>query len=185
MTVQSPLRVVVDTCIACGSRSREGACVDGCDDVALDLVDVGDVEVVAARLVALRTRVVALTDAAGALDGPLWWSAVVAGARTALGVPIPRATEVHVTRAWGCPACGRVSAPQPCLEVCVRGPVLMTDAAQLEPLLAETTLLEALDRELTSLLELLTRVIPRPGTEARNRAALAERAAGLLMRHAR
>jgi hypothetical protein len=176
-------RLPVATCIACGARSRGGECESGCVDVPLDLVDAGDVDALAARLEALEARRPALREvveelAAGALSG---WPAVRAQARAALGVPVPEAgAGAEIVEAWGCPQCGRVDAPQPCLGVCIRRPVLMADASEYRALADRVEPATQADRELSALARLAAHVNPRPGQEDRTRGALASRARALL-----
>jgi hypothetical protein len=154
----------VATCIACGARSRAGDCEGGCTDVPLDLVAAADVDGRAARVAALNARSEALQavlESATAQAEPDW-EALRRAAHDALSLPVPPApAKAEVVAAWGCPECGRVDAPQPCLDVCIRRPVLMTDVAEyraLEPLAAAT---EARERHLAAGARLLAHVTPR------------------------
>jgi hypothetical protein len=82
--------MVVPTCIGCGSRVRWETCPEGCDDVALDLVAVADLEAMTAALWAWQDRVAALAGAARALasaDGTA--DALRTRAAAALRTPAP------------------------------------------------------------------------------------------------
>jgi hypothetical protein len=173
----------VSTCIACGARSRWAACPDGCDDVALDLVDVTEVERAAAAVEGLHARIAALRPVVEALAGDEDedWAALREHARAALHVtapPVPH--DAEIVAAWGCPRCGRVDAPQPCLGVCVRRPVLMTGAARLRELLTAAADAEAVGVGLSRVVALAARVSPRAGHQDATRAAMRERARAAL-----
>lgn len=183
MTAQLPVHLPVATCIACGARNRPGECAGGCADVALDLVEAADVDAARGRLAALRERTARLRALARELDAGMPGGAGAAreAAREALRMAVPPTPEEPpaVVDAWGCPDCGRIDAPQPCLGVCIFRPVLMADAAELHPLTAEADALAEEDRALTALAVLVAHVRPRPGAEDRTAAALRERARAL------
>ncbi|HEU4973567.1 MAG TPA: hypothetical protein VFT50_00650 [Baekduia sp.] len=167
------------TCIACGARSRAGECPEGCADVAIDLVDLAALEAVEEHAGALRERVEALRGvlaAAGEAPDDEAWRRVREAAARALHRDVPEPPEVEVVPAWGCPSCGRVDAPQPCLGVCIRRPVLMVDAARVAAAREESERLAERDGVLTAVVRMLATVRPRPGQEARTREALRERA---------
>jgi hypothetical protein len=178
-----PGHLAVSTCIACGARSRAGECADGCEDVPLDLVDVAHVEAAAARLEALEERILALRGLAELLAAG---SAVDLDAARSRALELarlpaaPAATEPDVVQAWGCPDCGRIDAPQPCLGVCVRRPVLMADASEQRVLAARATQAAEFEQALASLARLVAHVTPRAGAERRTWAALAARARSAL-----
>ena len=176
-------RVTVATCIACGARSRAGDCPDGCADVPLDLVAAAAVDALAARVAALAVRarecraVLEMLRADPSRD----WGEVRAAAIAALRTPVPEAPPPEeVVEAWGCPECGRVDAPQPCLDVCVRRPVSMADAAEYRELAVAAAQAECEDERLEAVVRLVAQLTPRPGSDERNRAALNARAAALL-----
>jgi hypothetical protein len=101
--------------------------------------------------------------------------------RAAPAVPEPEAPPPEeVVEAWGCPECGRVDAPQPCLDVCVRRPVLMADAADCRELAVAAAEAESENERLEAVVRLVAQLTPRPGSDERNRAALGARAAALL-----
>jgi hypothetical protein len=180
-TLGQPLAVA--TCIACGARSRAGECAEGCSDVPLDLVDVSDLELLAARLEALQARIAALRAVVVAIAGavaPASWTAVRERARAALRLPVPDPEAPKIVEAWGCPNCGRIDAPQPCLGVCVRHPVLMADARECHELLARVEEAMKTDRALSTIVRLAAHVRPQPGREDRTWTALRSRADDLL-----
>ena len=179
MAASLPHPLEVETCIACGARGRIGDCEGGCVDLPLDLVAVGDLVDLAEVLAALRVRVAELTKVAEAVvaaEDDDDWATLPRAARRALRYPVPPAPEVEVVEAWGCPDCGRIDAPQPCLGVCVRLPVLMTNASRYHDLAADIADLRAADRRLTAVVRLVATVRPRPGHEQATRAALIRRA---------
>jgi len=132
--LSEPLEVA--TCIGCGARSRPGECRDGCEDVPIDLVDAVGLDSLANALGALERRLAALRKVAEALVGEHGgaWPALRREARDALRAnPAPDAVEdVELIQAWGCPSCGRIDAPQPCLGVCIRRPAFVVDARRLD-----------------------------------------------------
>jgi hypothetical protein len=141
-------RLTVAACIGCGARSRTGACAEGCADVPLDLVDAGDVDALAAHVRGLQRRVRALRalgEAAGAPPHELRERA-----RAALRLSVPPRDATPIVEAWGCPDCGRIDAPRPCLGVCERRPLLMADAGEYRRLAREADELRAEVDELAS-----------------------------------
>jgi hypothetical protein len=155
-----------------------GECPDGCADVAIDLVAADDVDAHAARAVALRDRVSALRAVVEHLaDGAV----ADEEARRALAVSTPaKPPDPEIVPAWGCPDCGRLEAPQPCLDVCIRRPVLMADASEYRSLAAETADLEADERRLSRLVRVAAFSHPRPGQEQRHGDELRSHALNLL-----
>jgi hypothetical protein len=178
--------LTVATCIGCGARSRAGECPDGCADVALDLVDIVDLADVAERTEALEVRVAALRELALAVAGdqPFAWANVQEQAREAVRLPVPPEPDVAVIEAWGCPRCGRIDAPQPCLGVCVRRPGVVAGASEYRQFAERSARLAADDRTFTGLARLLATVTPRPGQEESTMAAVRSRARELLGRSA-
>ena len=173
-------RLEVATCIACGARSRVGECAEGCADVAIDLVAAEDVDAHRERAAGLGTRVAALHAVIERLanaDG----DEIASAARAALRVPRPASwPEPEIVPAWGCPDCGRLEAPQPCLDVCIRRPVLMADAEEYRSAAAEITELEEEERRLSRLVRAAAFSHPRPGQEQRHREQLRSAAQALL-----
>jgi hypothetical protein len=155
-----------------------GECADGCADVAIDLVAADDVDAHAARAVALRERVAALRAVVERVaDG----AAVQDEARRALGVAAPdKLPDPEIVAAWGCPDCGRLEAPQPCLDVCIRRPVLMADASEYRSVAAEMEDLEADERRLSRAVRMAAFSHPRPGQEERYANELRSQALNLL-----
>lgn len=174
--------ILVPTCIGCGARYRAGECAEGCDDQPLDLVEVADVEASWARRDALLARANALREVVR--QGEQDASGLVAlqrVARAALLIERPASLEpIEIVRAWGCPRCGRVDAPAPCIGVCIRRPVPLCDATELAPLAAETDALEQELRPLESFAGLVAHTKPRPGQAEATRAALQRRARKLV-----
>jgi len=166
----------VATCIACGARSRGGECDEGCADIAIDLVDVSDIEALTAHLAASGARTEALREVVERVAEDDW-DGVREQACAALGTPAPGPLPVMtIVEAWGCPACGRIDAPQPCLGVCVRRPVLMADAAEARELESEAARQADVEASLASVVTLVAHVRPRAGQEPATRAALRARA---------
>ena len=122
----------VATCIGCGARSHDAQCAEGCTDLPLDLVDIDDLVAIASLAEALEDRVAELRAVARALveDDPVDWTVLKERARAAVLIAVPEAPEVDVIEGWGCPRCGRVDAPQPCLGICVRRPGVVADVAE-------------------------------------------------------
>ena len=176
---------MVSTCIACGARSRAGDCPEGCDDVPLDLVAAATVDALADHVAALAVRARTFRAVLTLLraDPPRDWEELQDHALTALRNPLPETPlPPEVVEAWGCPACGRVDAPQPCLDVCIRQPVVMADALEYRQLAAIAAEAEIEDERLEAVVRLIAHLTPRPGSDDRNRAALNARAAALLPR---
>lgn len=171
----------VATCIGCGARSHSAECNDGCADLPLDLVDVDDLVAIAARAEALDCRIAELREVVRTLagDGPTDWPAIQARARAAARMAVPPAPEVDVIQAWGCPRCGRVDAPQPCLGICTRRPGMVADAAEYREFSEHCERAAADQRELAAFAQLVAGVRPRPGRESVTVEALRARARGL------
>jgi hypothetical protein len=172
----------VATCIGCGARSHEAQCPDGCSDLPLDLVDVDDLVTIATRAEALEERVAELREVARVLaeDDPVDWPAVQERARAAVRIEVPEAPEVDVIEGWGCPRCGRVDAPQPCLGICVRRPGLVADITEYREYAAEAQGAAEADRLLTAFAHVVGGLHPRPGREQQTLDGLRERARTLL-----
>lgn len=171
MTAELRERVVVSACIACGTRFRDGDCPGGCTDVPLELVDAGPVDELAAHVGGLRRRVEGLR--ALAEEPALPAEALREHARAALRAAVPpRDRDVRVVEAWGCPACGRIDALQPCLGVCLRRPLLMADAGEYRRLATVADALAEEDRGLTRAALLIANVRARAGHEQSTDAAL-------------
>jgi hypothetical protein len=170
-TAELPGRITVQACIACGTRFRGGECDDGCADVALELVDAGPVDELAAHVDGLRRRVEALRALRAGSDAPL--PELRERARAALHIAVPpRDPDVRIVEAWGCPKCGRVDALQPCLGVCVRLPLEMDDAGEYRRLAAVADELAGEERSLARAARLVVNVRPRSGYEQTTDAAL-------------
>ena len=174
----------VAMCIGCGARSHEAQCPDGCIDLPLDLVDVDDLVAIATRAEALEERVAKLREVARALldDGPGDWSSVQERARAAVRVAVPEAPEVDAIEGWGCPRCGRVDAPQPCLGICVRRPGMVADVAEYREYAAQAERTAEVDRTLSAFAHVVGGVHPRPGREQQTVESLKARARALLAR---
>jgi len=175
----------VATCIACGARSRYDECPGGCDDVPIDLVDAAALvpleralERLGARLRGLRR----LAESLAAADEERPWPELRTHAREALleHADPPRSAESEIVEAWGCPTCGRIDAPQPCLGVCVRRPVPMVEARCLHEVTARLSAAQADDARLSALARLVAGITPHAGQVERTRAALRDRARGAL-----
>ena len=154
--------------------------------MALDLVDVVGLADAAERVEALEARVAALGEVAlvVAAEAPFVWAEVRERARKAIRLPVPPEPEVAVIEAWGCPRCGRIDAPQPCIGVCVRRQGAVADASEYRRFAARSEQLAAEDRALTGLARLLATVTPRPGQEESTVVTVRSRARKLLDRSA-
>jgi len=171
----------VATCIGCGARSHNAECADGCTDQPLDLVDVDDLVAIATRAEALEERITELRAVASALlDDPVDWTGVRERARAAVLMAVPEAPEVEVIEGWGCPRCGRVDAPQPCLGICIRRPGLVADVAEYREYEAQAQSLEGTDAALAAFAHVVGGVRPRPGKEKQTVDGLRLRAQQLL-----
>lgn len=178
----------VATCIGCGARSRDGDCAAGCVDIALDLVECAAVDDARVRREALSARVAALSEIAevAAGDGPCDWERLREQAREALRLPLPASTPwPEIVEAWGCLDCGRVDAPRPCLGVCIRRPVAMTDAGEYRAIAGELEALVSAEARLAAVARLLAQVTPRPGHVRQTQVVLAARARTALNRSPR
>jgi ferredoxin len=132
-----PDRMTLVRCIGCGAIDPSRDCLAICDDHALELVEADRhdraeqrARAAATAAEALGAVVRAIANAAPDGDGRVAYAALRDDARYALRIaaaatePSEEAAEDDgVVRAWGCAACGRVEAPQPCLGICVRHPV--------------------------------------------------------------
>lgn len=170
--------VAVQTCIACGARTRLGDCESGCSEVALDLIEAAELAPLQERLDALERRNAALRSVldAFARDPEGAWDSAREAGRDALRLHVPDPPRAPVVvAAWGCPDCGRVDAPQPCLDVCIRRPVEMADAAEYEELVARVSAAEEAERQLADVVGLIVHVRPRAGERAATRAWLVSR----------
>jgi hypothetical protein len=174
----------VATCIGCGARSHEARCSDGCTDLPLDLVDVDDLVAIATRAEALEERVTELREVARRLaeDDPVDWPEVQERARAAVLIAVPDAPEVDVIEGWGCPRCGRVDAPQPCLGICVRRPGLVADITEYREYAAQAQRTAEADRALAAFAHLVAGIHPRAGREQQTVDGLRVRARALLER---
>jgi hypothetical protein len=173
MTAELTGRLTVAACIGCGARSRPGECSDECFDVPLDIVDAGPLDALAAHVAALTFRVRELRALTRYGDAPL--SALRERARAALRLTVPaREQDVPIYEAWGCPACGRIDAPQPCIGVCIRRPVLMAGAGDFRPPARAADELAAEEGNLALIARKIANVRPRPGYEHATADALRE-----------
>jgi hypothetical protein len=174
--------VPVAACIGCGARNHSAECPGGCPDVALDLVDAGALAAFATRTEALERRAAQLRALTALLvaDAPPAWSEVRERARTATRLPVPAAPDVEVIEAWGCPRCGRIDAPAPCLGICVRRPGEVADVREYRQLTDRAERAAADDRVLGELARVVASVRPRPGREELTVQAFRSRARDLL-----
>jgi|SRR5690349_21968074 hypothetical protein len=184
MTMTLTRHLPVATCIGCGARNHEAQCADGCADLPLDLVDVDDLVAIATRAEELEERVAALREMIRALadDDPVDWTAIQERARAAVLIAVPEAPEPDVIEGWGCPRCGRVDAPQPCLGICVRRPGLVADVAEYREYAGQAERAAEVDRPLSAFAHLVAGVRPRPGREQQTVEGLRSRARELLAR---
>lgn len=174
----------VATCIGCGARNHEAECAEGCTDLPLDLVDVDDLVAIATRAEALEERVAALRMTVRALaeDDPVDLAAIQQRARADVQIAVPEAPEPDVIEGWGCPRCGRVDAPQPCLGICIRRPGLVADVAEYREYAAQAERAADTDRSLSTFVHLVAGLHPRPGHEQQTAETLRSRARELLER---
>jgi hypothetical protein len=170
--------LTVATCIGCGARNRAGECPGGCSDVALDLVDADDLQALTAATDAREIRIAALQKLALTLADrtAVGWKALQDRARAAMRPATPDAPDIEVIEAWGCPRCGRIDAPQPCLGICIRRPGTVADAREYRELAPRAERAAAADQALSGLARLILAVTPRPGREDATIAAVRARA---------
>lgn len=176
----------VETCIACGARSRAGDCEEGCSEVPLDLVEAAELVPLWERRAAIEQRSDALQRVAEefAADPQGAWDRAREAGHDALKLVVPpQPPAASVIAAWGCPSCGRVDAPQPCLDVCIRRPVEMADAAEYRELVADLAAAAARERALAEVVRLIVHVQPRADALERSRDALQDRAFAVLREH--
>ena len=174
MTETLTSHLTVATCIGCGRRNRPGECPQGCPDVPLDLVDDAALQALAAATEARAIRIAPLqelaeTVAAGAAVG---WPALQDRARAALRLPAPNLPDIEIIQAWGCPRCGRIDAPQPCLGICVFQPRTVADVREYRQLAPRAEQAVAADRALSHIARLISTVTPRAGREEATIAAV-------------
>ncbi len=176
----------VATCIGCGARSHDAQCAEGCTDLPLDLVDIDDLVAIASLAETLEDRVAELRAVARALveDDPVDWTVLQERARAAVLIAVPEAPEVDVIEGWGCPRCGRVDAPQPCLGICVRRPGVVADVAEYRDYAGHALRMAETDRALSAFAHVVAGVHPRPGREQQTVESLRSRARELLERTA-
>jgi hypothetical protein len=150
----------------------------------LDVVDVGDLAAVASRAEDLEERVTELRALARMLasETPLSRPTAQERARAALRMPVPAEPDVEIIQAWGCPDCGRIDAPQPCLGVCIRRAGLVADISEFREFATRCEELVAADQALSGLARTVATVTPRPGREQLTTAILRSRARELLDR---
>ncbi len=167
MTEVLPGQLVVARCIGCGARNRDGDCPEGCSDLPLDLVDGADLQALSVAIEAREARIAALRELAHMLTGsaPVGWTALQERARAALQLPAPELPHLELIQAWGCPRCGRIDAPQPCLGICVRRPGTVVDVRDYRRLAPRAERAAAADQALAGPARLLLTVTPRPGRE--------------------
>jgi hypothetical protein len=159
------------------ARSHSAECPEGCPDLPLDLVDMDDLVAIATRAEALSDRVAALREIMLTLAdaGELDWPTLQARARDTLRLTVPTEPEVGIIAAWGCPHCGRIDAPQPCLGICVRRPGLVADAVEYREFSRQADQLTAEEGPLMAVARLIAWVRPHPGPDAQTVESLRRR----------
>ena len=187
-------RLIVPTCIGCGSMSEFGTCEDGCREQELELVPGRDLDRLRAHVAGIRLcadSFVALvrrfaTHRPRPEGFELAYRTFQQAARGALhqypkGSSRDRGREEPYepserVRAWWCPRCGGIDAPQPCVGICIRRPVEWVNASLYER--ERRVALAELERErlLRGLLRDLAFVTPRDGQWQRGWNALVARA---------
>ncbi len=185
-------RLTVLTCVGCGAMSAPGSCPGGCgDERRLELVPAAAYDAVCVQTGALATDVDRLEAAVGQLAAlpaaPADLDQTLGAARemaqaTLAGCarpPVPCSDDVQPVEAWGCPSCGAIDAPRPCIGVCIREPVQWVPAARLEQAAAHRDALKGRRHALAAVLATAAHLHPRPGRERENWHALRRRA-GLL-----
>lgn len=170
--------LTVATCIGCGRRNRPGECPEGCPDTPLDLVDAAALQALGAATEAGESRIAALRELAETVagDASVGWQALQDRARAALRLPAPDLPDVEIIQAWGCPRCGRIDAPQPCLGVCVFKPRTVADVREYRQLAPRAEQVVDTDRALSGVARLIATVTPRAGREQATIAAARARA---------
>lgn len=185
--------VTLATCIGCGAMERFAGCEDGCSEEQQDLVSGADHDAVGAAARACAAAVEAFGPLVACLaqdravdDEPaVVYEQLRAAARLALAAHPAEASAVLdadpvVRTAWGCPRCGGLEAPEPCLGICIRRPAEWIDAGDHAALRDRALADRAEERALRGVLELLVAVTPRAGAWARGLGALSDRAGAAL-----
>ena len=145
--------LTVATCIGCGARAAPRECPDGCADDRTRprrhrrprRCRRADRGARGPGRGAARARPRRGRRPAVRLGG------VQERAREAIRLPVPPEPDIAVIEAWGCPRCGRIDAPQPCLGVCVRRPGAVADASEYRQFAERSAQLAADDRTFTGL----------------------------------
>jgi Fe-S-cluster-containing hydrogenase component 2 len=185
---EPPLTVL--RCIGCGAVETPQPCLGACVDRAVELVESSAITAAATELAAATTAIAAAERVARRLaaglppdgDSAIAYEALRREARAVVRagprpVPLP---SVERVAAWACDTCGRVEAPQQCLGVCVRHPVDMRDAAELDALLSRAAAARERAGRILALVRRVAAVTPRPGGHAATYRALAEEARTVL-----
>jgi hypothetical protein len=178
-SVKPPRRLSIPGCIGCGAMRQYESCAGACRDRRLELVSGGDYDELTAAAAACRVRIEGLqavvAELARAEPGPGEWrvahQAVRQSARSALRrfgpaakgrddeLPSPAETVI----VWRCQDCGGVDAPQPCIDVCVWGPVDWVDAASYESERSRVAVEHVVEQSLAGLLRRFAFATPRDG----------------------
>jgi hypothetical protein len=172
--VAASLRITAPRCIGCGAIETWGTCESGCCEERLDLVTAVEYDETVAASEASARRIAALRDAVRAVaalsrdggDDAERWDRARRVARAALErhrAPAADLEAPEVVTTWTCPDCLAVSAPQPCIGVCIRRPVDWVPAADHAAAGQELDRRTALERDLRGALTLVAFVAPRDG----------------------
>ncbi len=167
-----------------------GTCETGCGERKLELVRGSAHDSLVALHAETRAALDALRPVAELLmrdppsDGslPAAYESLQIAARSALRrhprdlCLDPAWAPLEVATTWWCPRCGGIDAPQPCLDVCVWRRVQWVERHAHEAVRGRALRERERERELRSLLRLISSVRPREGAGLRTWNALRERA---------
>jgi hypothetical protein len=177
--------LTVSACIGCGDALRMAPCDGRCDERYVELAAAEDVR--AARAAGERAAALAAVAAAFAgaepEDHAAAYAAVQQQARAALALPAAEPPEDPLrTDAWWCAHCDRVEAPRECLGICIRRPVDLVDAHQLDEALAAAA---AVAPAAPALARTVAHVTPRDGHWQRTWTAFRDAAREIVRQDAR
>jgi hypothetical protein len=162
--------LTASACIGCGDTLRMAPCDGRCDERLSTFAAAEDVRAAraAAALVAIAERLAGETppEPERAYAG-LRRSAAEA---LALGDPVLGDDPVRFD-AWWCAHCTRLEAPQECLGICIRRPLELVDAAELDAALPAAARARGHEAPLRALARLVLAVTPREGQAQRTWAA--------------
>lgn len=183
----APAEVTLATCIGCGALTLPGSCPDGCaQERKLELVPAAQLDELTTLTERAETHADALRDAvihlADQRDGYAQVAARAGAVLATHGHVDPRLRDltrepIEPVVSWWCPRCGGVDAPQPCLGVCIRTPMIWANAQRARETRDRAAAILARTDQLVAVLSFVAHTHPQPGQEARHWRAVRELAA--------